>query len=66
MKKVDSVIVGFTASDNGDESVLIVGRQINGLMNIINAFTGEEAKELYMKLVTLKDDKKDGVKNENE
>ena len=50
----ESVIVGVDFSEK-DKGVLIVGRQKNGAMDIINAFQGEEAYELYMKLVTKKE-----------
>lgn len=53
----ESVIVGVDFSDK-DQGVLIVGRQKNGAMDIINAFQGEEAYELYMKLVTKKEKEK--------
>ena len=50
----ESVIVGVDFSEK-DQGVLIVGRQKNGAMDIINAFQGEEAYQLYMKLVTKKE-----------
>lgn len=53
----ESVIVGVNFSDK-DQGVLIVGRQKNGVMDIINAFQDEEAYELYMKLVTKKEKEK--------
>ena len=50
----ESLIIGvsFSAENTG---VLIVGRQKNGVMDIINAFQGEEAVELYKKLTTKKE-----------
>ena len=37
----------------GDHGVLIVGRQTqNGGLDIVNAFQGEEAMDLYTKLTT--------------
>lgn len=53
----ESVIVGVDFSEK-DQGVLIVGRQKNGVMDIINAFQGKEAYELYMKLVTKKEKEK--------
>lgn len=49
----ESIIVGFD-STNGDNSVLIVGRKnINkNRIDIINAFEGKEAEDLYLKLTT--------------
>ena len=53
----DSIIVGFDSSKNGDNTVLIVGRKrLNNSVYIINAFEGDEALELYRRLVTKKDD----------
>ena len=54
----ESLIVGvsFSAEDTG---VLIVGRQKNGVMDIVNAFQGKEAMELYTKLITKNDNKKE-------
>lgn len=51
MKKVDSVIVSVDFSHGEDVGVLIVGRQTNGTMDIVNAFQGKEAMELWDKLV---------------
>lgn len=53
----DSIIIGFYRSKNGDNTVLIVGRKrLNKSVDIINAFEGDEALELYRRLVTKKDD----------
>lgn len=50
----DSLLIGFNSSDK-DSTVLIVGRKTPGeVVEIINAFQGEEAKELYKKLITKK------------
>lgn len=60
MKKTsDSLIVGFDSSAGKNGTVLVVGRKKpREAVDIINAFEGEEALELYKKLVTPK------VKNE--
>ena len=40
---------------NGDKAILIVGRKkSNQSVEIVNAFQGEEAIELYKKLTTVK------------
>lgn len=58
-KTSDSLIVGFDSSAGKNGTVLIVGRKKpREAVDIINAFEGEEALELYKKLVTPK------VKNE--
>lgn len=53
MATVDSLLVGVDFADNGDVGVLIVGQKRPNLsVDIINAFQGEEAKELYQRLTT--------------
>jgi hypothetical protein len=53
---VDTILVGVDFANNGDTGVLIVGRKrMNQSVEIINAFQGEEAKELYKRLTTKKD-----------
>ena len=55
MHITESLLVGFNHSDNGDIPVLIVGKKRpNESIEIINAFQGEEAEELYKKLITKK------------
>ena len=50
---VDSILVSVDFSNNNDTGVLIVGRKrMNQSVEIINAFQGDEARELYEKLVT--------------
>lgn len=57
----ESLIIGVDFSENRDTGVMVVGRQINGKMNVINAFHGKDAEELYAKLTTvLKKEKHDG------
>lgn len=52
MNSSGSVIVSWDFSNGKDVGVLIVGRQNNGQIEVINAFQGEEAKNLYLKLTT--------------
>lgn len=56
MKKTsDSLIIGFDSSAGKDGIVLIVGRKkTREAVDVINAFDGEEALELYKKLITPK------------
>lgn len=56
----DTILIGVDLADNDDTGVLIIGRKrMNQSVEIINAFQGKEAKELYEKLITKKDgDKK--------
>lgn len=57
MKVNESLLVGVDFTRGEDTGVLIVGRQKNGVVEVINAFSGKEAQELYMKLITKKDNK---------
>ncbi len=52
MKNSDTLLVGFDHSHR-DIAVLIIGRKEAGdKVQIINQFQGNEAEELYQKLVT--------------
>jgi hypothetical protein len=49
--KPDIILVGFIP--NGEKSILTVGKpQPGGTSEVINAFGGPEAIELYQKLIT--------------
>lgn len=51
----DTLLVSISFSEK-DKGVLIVGRQRkNQSIEIVNAFQGDEALELYKKLVTQKE-----------
>ena len=51
MRTTSSIIVSYDASENGDETILLVGKKNpNETIKIINAFQGEEAKDLWKKL----------------
>lgn len=54
MKTTGSVIVSWDFSNGEDQSILIVGEQQNGVVNIVNAFQGEDAEEIHKKLTTKK------------
>lgn len=52
---VHSLIIGVDFTHGGDNDVMIVGKGKNGsVMNVVNAFRGEEARDIYRKLVTPK------------
>lgn len=53
MKVNESLIIGVDLSDDKDAGVLIVGRQKNGEVTIVNAFQGQEAADIYRKLITV-------------
>ena len=51
MRTTSSIIVSYDASETGDEPILLVGKKNpNEIIKIINAFQGEEAKDLWKKL----------------
>lgn len=50
----ESLIIGVDFSSKRDDGVLIVGRQKNGEVTIVNAFQGKEAFDIYEKLITAK------------
>lgn len=53
----DAILVGFDRKADTDVPVLIVGRKKpNDSVDIVNAFQGEEAEELYKRLTTPKED----------
>ena len=49
-----AVIVSWDFSHGKDKGVLIVGRQTNGVVKVINAFQGQEARDIYGKLTIVK------------
>lgn len=55
MKTTDTLLISIDFTHGKNTGVLIVGRkQPNQAVDIINAFQGEEAEELYKKLVEKK------------
>lgn len=55
----DGLLIGYSRKDPYSPPVLVVGRKrMNETPDIINAFEGEEAEELYKRLTTIvkKDD----------
>lgn len=55
-KNTGSLIIGYDINHPTGNAVLIVGRKrMNESIEIINAFQGEEATELYTKLITKKE-----------
>lgn len=56
----DVIIVSYDnhSNDSNDIPILIVGRKrLNDSVEIVNAFDGDEAKELYERLITVKDNR---------
>ena len=51
MRTTSSIVVSYDTSENGDEPILLVGKKNpNEAIKIINAFQGEEARDLWKKL----------------
>ena len=51
MKELNgSLVVGYDFTDK-DTGVLIIGKQENGWVNVINAFQDKEAVDIFNKLV---------------
>lgn len=49
----DTILVSVDFTNGVDTGVLVVGRKRpNQSVEIINAFQGKEAKDLYLKLIT--------------
>ena len=58
----DSLLIGFDRETPTSDPVLIVGRKrMNESVDIINAFEGKEALDIYEKLTTV--NKKEGIEN---
>ena len=47
----DTLVIGYDSTDNKDWSTLLVTRHRGTNTNIINAFFGEDAENLYKKLI---------------
>ena len=53
---IESILVGFDYTNGVDKSVLIVGKKRpNQSVEIINAFQGPEAEDLWRRLTTKKE-----------
>jgi len=58
MNAKDTILIGFEPGHFEDESFMIVAKQINGDIQIINTFQASEARELYLKIITKRDELK--------
>lgn len=55
MKANDTLLVSIDFSHGKDVGVMVVGRKApGGAVEVVNAFQGDEAMELYQRLVTVK------------
>ena len=53
LKVNECLLVSVDFTQGEDTGVLIVGRQKNGKVDIINAFQGQDAIDIYKKLITV-------------
>ena len=54
-----SLIIGYDISHTSDSKMLVIGKRgPSGFVEIVNAFQGDEAEELYNKLITKQENKK--------
>ena len=53
LKVNECLLVSVDFMQGEDTGVLIVGRQKNGKVDVINAFQGQEAIDIYKKLITV-------------
>ena len=54
-----SLIIGYDISHTSDNKILVIGKRgPSGSVEIVNAFQGDEAEELYNKLITKQENKK--------
>lgn len=51
-------VVSWDFNHGEDEDLVIVGERENGALKIINAFQGKEARDIYEKLSTVKEESK--------
>ena len=60
MRAEDSLLVSFVYNSEKDNTIMLVGRKSpNKVVEIVNAFQGKEAEELYKKLTTQKEKTKE-------
>lgn len=57
MKISDRLIIGVDFSDGDDWDTLVIGRQTESGAQIVNVLLGEDAREMYKKLTTVKEEK---------
>lgn len=53
LKVNECLLVSVDFTQGEDTGVLIVGRQKNGKVDVINAFQGQKAIDIYKKLITV-------------
>ena len=48
-------LVSWNFNHGEDKDIVLIGERVNGNLNIINAFQGQEARDIYKKLSTAKE-----------
>jgi hypothetical protein len=56
MQPYGAVIVSWDFSHGKDKTIVLVGKQNNGKVDVINAFQGQDAIDIYNKLTGKKGD----------
>ena len=55
MKTNDTLLVSIDFSNGEDVGVMVVGRKApGGAVEVVNAFQGKDAEDLYQQLITVK------------
>lgn len=49
-------VVSWDFNHGADKDLVIVGERANGKLDIINAFQGQDARDIYNKLSTVKEE----------
>lgn len=52
----DGLLVSFATNQNGSDFMIVARKLPNGMPDIINAFEGSEAHDIYEKLIGKKED----------
>lgn len=63
-KTTGSYIVSWDFSNGEDTGILLVGSQHKGKVDVVNAFQGKEARDIYEKLSTTSSIMKEVTTNE--
>ena len=51
-------VVSWDFNHGEDKDLVIVGKRENGTLKVVNAFQGQEARDIYEKLSTVKEESK--------
>lgn len=51
MTEVDTILIGFSTNSDGNDILIVARKFQNGNPDIINAIEGEDARDIYNKLI---------------